>query len=153
MPNFMKELHITGLNELTRKTKFTAKQQKAINNIKNCSDDKWEYVNSWYDEKDKDCRALILSPKKLFNIIYDDSLSYEYGDGYVAFNKEAQNRVKDIRFCGKEFLEKVTFYHVVELIQEAFSEVEGTQEDAERIIKELYEIRNEIEDIKDGKIT
>lgn len=146
MPNFMKELHITGLNSLIGNIKLNAKQNKAINNIKSCADNKWEYVNGWYDEENPDYRNFVLSPKKVYNEIYSESLMNEYDDeGTVRFGDK---NIKDIRFCGKMFLRKVAFYYTIDFVNDSFDEVNGTKDDETRIIKELQQIRKEMEDFE-----
>ena len=142
--NFKETLNIRELSDVIGNTPLNMKQKKAVKNIRYCADDKWEYVNGWYDEENEDYRAFMLNPESLFDSIYTDSLANEYDEGYVAFGRGIHGRIKDIRFCGKEFLEKVTFFYLIELMQEAFGEVEGTEEDAVRIEKELMSMKERL---------
>lgn len=142
--NFKETLKIRELTDVIGNTPLNMKQKKAVKNIRYCADDKWEYVNGWYDEKNEDWRAFMLNPESLFDSIYVDSLDNEYDEGYVAFSRAAHERIRDIRFCGKEFLERVTFFYLIELMQDAFDEVEGTEEDALRIEKELMVMKERL---------
>ena len=142
--NFKETLKIRELTDVIGNTPLNMKQKKAVKNIRYCADDKWEYVNGWYDEENEDYRAFMLNPESLFDSIYTDSLTNEYDVGYVAFSSAAHERIRDIRFCGKEFLERVTFFYLIELMQEAFGEVEGTEEDAIRIEKELMSMKERL---------
>ncbi|MCR5022317.1 hypothetical protein [Ruminococcus sp.] len=142
--NFKETLKIRELTDVIGNTPLNMKQKKAVKNIRYCADNKWEYVNGWYDEENEDYRAFMLNPESLFDSIYTDSLTNEYDVGYVAFSRAAQERIRDIRFCGKEFLERVTFFYLIELMQESFAEVEGTEEDAVRIEKELIVMKERL---------
>lgn len=120
------------------------KQKKAIKNIKECSNDQWQFVNSWYDEKSESAREYMLSAFSLFNTIYEDSQKNIYDAGSVYFGGQAGSYLKDIRFCGKKFLQQVCLYYTAKLLEESIYEVEGTEEDAIRIYNELLQIKNSI---------
>ncbi|MBD5095040.1 MAG: hypothetical protein HDT26_12370 [Subdoligranulum sp.] len=138
MPKLTAALNIGGLRELNQK------QRKAQKNIKWCANDQWGFVNSWYDEKSEEARAFLLNPRELFDTIYSESLENVYGEGMCCFNSAAKRYLKDIRFCGKEFLQKVALYYTAKLLEEAVPEVEGTEEDAARVGRELLELKAEI---------
>lgn len=123
------------------KNDLNLKQKKAVRNFKYCSNDLWGYVNGWYDEHDESYREFLLSPKQVFNEIYNNGITYVYDEGSCSFNISAKQWLKDIRFCGKLFLQTIALYYTAKLIEEAFCEVGGTEEDAERIVKELNEIK------------
>lgn len=138
LPNLRAVLGLGSLNELN------LRQKKAIRNIKYCANDQWQFVNSWYDEKSEDAREFMLNPRALFNTIYSESLENVYGDGYCIFKSGAVSYLKDIRFCGKQFLQKVTFYYLLVLLEESVSKVDGTNEDVERVANELLILKTEL---------
>ncbi len=146
--NYREQLGMPTLKELlgveNLKTGLNLKQKKARKNIKYCADDQWQFVNSWYDEKSEDCRQLMMNPRELFDIIYSESQRNIYDEGYCGFGEVAKSWLKDIRFCGKKFLQTVTFYYTAKLLEDSVPEVDGTEEDIERVAKELFEIKMEL---------
>lgn len=119
------------------------RQLRARHNIKYCANDQWQYVNSYYDEKSAGVRAYMLDPRALFRDICELSLENVYDHGATYFGTSAQAYLKDIRFCGNDFLHAVVFYYTVKLIDDAFDEVDGTEADAERILETLNEMKKE----------
>ncbi len=149
MKNNYREL--TGMPKLTAalgitstKTDLNMKQKKAVKNIKYCANDQWQFVNSWYDERSEDARSFMMNPKELFNTIYNESMTNVYVEGFCGFGGGAESYLKDIRFCGKKFLQTVTFYYLAKLLEDSVPEVDGTEEDAERVGKELLELKAEL---------
>ncbi len=144
--NYREQLGIKTLTDAIgfAKEERNLKQKKAIKNIKYCANDQWGYVNSWYDEKSEDCRQLMMNPRQLFAMIYKESLENIYDEGYCSFGRGATQYLKDIRFCGKEFLQKVVFYYLTKLLEDSVCEVEGTDEDKERVLAELKELQTEV---------
>lgn len=138
MPSLRAILGIQSTKELN------LKQRKAFLNIKNCANDQWGYVNSWYDEKSEDARQFMMDARGLFETIYTESLTNLYGEGSCSFGKECESYLKDIRFCGKSFLQTVALYYTAKLMEESVTEVDGTEEDAERVGRELLEIKKTI---------
>lgn len=136
MPTLAKVLGVESI-----KKDLNMKQRKAVKNFKYCSNDMWGYVNAWYDSHDESSREFLLDAKKVFNELYDNGITNVYDEGSCCFNNDDRQWLKDIRFCGKEFLQKVALYYTAKLIEEAFNEIDGTEEDAEKIIKELKEIK------------
>lgn len=132
------------LNISSLKHDLSQNQKKACKNIKYCTDDQWQYVNSWYDEKSEESRQFVMDPRKLFNTIYGESLQNVYDEGIVSFGSRAKSFLKDIKFCGKKFLQTVVLYYVAEFLEDSVIEVDGTAEDEQRIVKELIAIKQEI---------
>ena len=130
---------LLGVSDL--KSGLNQKQKKAVRNIKYCANDQWGYVNGWYDEHDQGYRDFMLSPEKLFNTIYRESLDAIYDEGAVCFGKAAEMWLKDIRFCGKSFLQKVAFYFTAKLLEDAVPEVDATEEDAANVARELERLK------------
>lgn len=139
MPKLAPTLGITSL-----KTDLNLKQKKAVKNIKYCANDQWQFVNSWYDEKSEDARRFMMDPKALFNTIYKESMENVYDEGFCGFGGGAASYLKDIRFCGKQFLQTVTFYYLAKLLEDSVPEVDGTEEDAERVANELLALKAEL---------
>ena len=119
-------------------------QKKARKNIKYCADDQWQFVNSWYDCEDEGARAYMMNAEELFSTIYHDSQENVYDEGCVSWGGGCKSFLKDVRFCGKKFLETVSFYYTVKLMEESVPEVDGTEEDAERVFEELKVLKARI---------
>lgn len=126
---------VLGISSI--KTDLNLKQKKAVKNIKYCANDQWQFVNSWYDEKCEDSRRLMMNPQELFDTIYSESQKNIYDEGMCSFGHGAEAYLKDIRFCGKKFLQTVALYYTAKLLEESVPEVDGTEEDAERVAREL----------------
>lgn len=86
----------------------------------------------------------MMNPRELFSIIYSESQCNIYDEGYCGFGEAAKSWLKDIRFCGKKFLQTVAFYYTVKLLEESVPEVDGTEDDIERVAKELFEMKAEL---------
>lgn len=127
------------------KTDLNLKQKKAVKNIKWCANDQWQFVNSWYDERSEGARQLMMNPKELFDTIYKEAMTNVYDEGFCGFGGGAEAYLKDIRFCGKRFLQKTTFYYTAKLLEESVPEVDGTEEDAERVGRELIDLKAALE--------
>lgn len=138
MPKLSAVLGVESLKSLN------LKQKKAVSNIKHCSNDQWQFVNSWYDEKCEEARQFMMNARELFETIYSEAQKNLYEDGSVCFGKGCESYLKDIRFCGKPFLQTVTLYYTAKLMEESVSEVDGSEEDAERVGRELTELKNSI---------
>ena len=124
------------------------RQKKAIKNIKYCAEDQWQYVNSWYDEKSESAREYMMNAQELFDTIYYESQKSIYCEGSVHFGAQCESFLKDIRFCGTKFLKQVCFYYTAKLLEDSVCEVEGTEEDAKRVYKDLLEIKEHIDLLK-----
>lgn len=133
---------VLGVNSI--KIDLNFKQKKAVRNIKYCANDQWQFVNSWYDERCEDARAFMMNPDELFATIYAESLDNIYDEGMCSFGGGAKSYLKDIRFCGKEFLQKVALYYTAKLLKEAVPEVDGTEEDVERVANELKSLKEKL---------
>jgi len=132
------------LNIKSQKDDLNVRQKRAVKNIKHCANYQWGYVNSWYDSQSAGAREFMMDPKGLFDRIYQDSLINVYDDGSCYFGSQAESMLKDIKFCGKAFLQKVTLYFVAKLLEESVIEVEGTDEDKIRVGQELMELKHSI---------
>lgn len=135
---------VTALGIKSTKTDLNMKQKKAVKNIKWCANAQWQFVNSWYDERSEEARQLMMNPKELFEIIYKEAQENIYDDGMCSFGSAAASYLKDIRFCGKKFLQTVAFYYTAKILEESVPEVDGTENDAERVAKELAELKKQL---------
>ena len=144
--NFREMLGISKLVDACGVSKDArdARQKKAIQNIKYCAEDQWQFVNSWYDEKSESARRYMMDAQELFDTIYYESQKSIYREGSVHFGSHCESFLKDIRFCGSKFLRQVTLYYTAKLLEESIYEVEGTEEDAIRVLNELKEIKESI---------
>ena len=150
MRNFYKELgmpetlkEFVGLERFTEH--FNAKQKKAVRNIKWCVNDEWCTVNGWYDTHERCYQEQILEVRELFVYRLNESMTNVYEEGCSSFGSSAQAYIKDIRFCGLPFLSKVTFWYLVDLLQEAVIEVELTEDEINQVLDELRDLKQEVE--------
>lgn len=139
MPKLVDALGIKSV-----KTDLNQRQKKAVRNIKACANDQWGWVCTWLDEHDQSARQLMMNPAKLFDTIYNESLTNVYDADGCFFGNFAEDYIKDIRFCGKGFLQLVTFYFVAKLLEESVVEVGGTEEDAVRVANELAALKQQL---------
>ena len=91
-------------------SEMNAHQRKAFYNIKHAAN--WllgglENTMQDYretDEEYKNAAARLADHDGLVNELYNMATSELYGDGFCAFNSSATRYLKDIRFCGRDFL-------------------------------------------------
>ena len=89
---------------------LNARQRKAIRNINAAAN--WllgGYENTLLDfapdsEEYKSAKAILGNHDRLVDMLYDSATTEVYSSGCVSFGKEAERFMKDIRFCGKEWL-------------------------------------------------
>lgn len=107
-----------------------ARQKKAWKNIMNCASD---YIfglqNACFDnDKDsieyKDYFTELNNLDSLIKTVYNESLTTLYtGNGGCKFGPSIEKDLKDLRFCGKPFLMKVTKFYCKKYQAEALEEV------------------------------
>lgn len=147
MANYFETLGMTTLGDYcgAQKGSRTLRQRKAIRNIKYATDSEWQFVNSWYDTRSTSAQDYFKDPQYVFNSIYNNSITEYFDEGMEAFGPDAEAFVRDVRFCGKEFLQKVCFFYLVKLMDDAVVEVELTQEEQEEVLVKLQEIKKSLE--------
>ena len=151
--NFRKELGIDKLGVVINLMgypslkDFNVKQKLAYRNIKWAANDMWQFVNGWYDERQESYREEFLNVKRLFENIYKDMLTDIYDEGSVSFGPNVKSYLKHIKFCGKKFLEPVTFYYTVKLLEEALPEIEATEEETDSVLNQLKELKTKVYDV------
>ena len=60
--------------------------------------------NAEDSEEYKNAQAALADHEGLVSEIYYEATHNIYGEGFVQFNQEASSFMKDIRFCGKDWL-------------------------------------------------
>ena len=151
--NFRNELGIQTLQVVLQsmgyasKKDLDAKQKLAWKNIKWASNDMWQFVNGWYDERKQSYREVSLDVKKCFETIYKCMLTDIYDEGCVSFGPDVQKYLNHIKFCGKKFLEPVTFYYTVKLLEDALPEIDATQEEKDSVLQQLKELKTKVYDV------
>lgn len=106
------------------------RQKKAWRNIKSAASDHiFGLMNGCLDSsKDsddyKDYKAALDDLDGLVEAVYKAATTtiYTYGGG-CRFGAGAESYLKDIRFCGKEFLMKITTHYCKKFQQEALAEI------------------------------
>lgn len=91
-------------------SEMNRKQQKAFANMVYASN--WligGLVNTTYDYDGdsgeyRNAVECLNDTEYLINELYQMTISEVYGEGSVCFNKQAESYLKDIRFCGKDWL-------------------------------------------------
>lgn len=95
---------------------MNAKERKAYKNIKNAAIDYiYGLENGCFDsdkgsEEYNDYFEQLNNLEALVQMVYTEGTSAVYEEGFSAGNAWAKSYIKDIRFCGKEFLMEVTRY-------------------------------------------
>lgn len=150
---FRNELGIQTLQVVFRhmgydsKKGLNAKQKLALKNIKWAANDMYQFVNGWYDEKDPSYREVFLDAKKLFETVYKCMLTDIYDEGCVFFGPDVKKYLNHIKFCGKKFLEPITFYYTVKLLEEALPEIDATQEEEDSVMQQLKGLKHTVYDV------
>ena len=151
--NFRNELGLQTLQVVLQRMGYTskkdldAKQKLACKNIKWAANDMWQFVNGWYDERKQSYRDVFLDVKKCFETIYKCMLTDIYDEGCVSFGPDVQTSLNHIKFSGKKFMEPVTFYYTVKLLEDALPEIEATQEEKDSVLQQLIELKRKVYDV------
>lgn len=91
-------------------SELNARQKKAFKNIKWAANDLLGGLENTLLDNSKDSEEyisadnLLKDHNKLVKELYDSSISCYYDVGVCCFNSWAEAYLRDIRFCGKEFL-------------------------------------------------
>lgn len=105
------------------------RQKKAWKNIKwAASDYIFGLMNGCFDsERDseewKDYFEGLNDLEGLIDMVYREATTTIHDEGICAFGKEAESWIKDIRFCGKEFLMKIVKKYCTLYQKEALEQV------------------------------
>jgi len=91
-------------------SEMNRRQKKAFYNIKYAADDLLGGLENtlldYSEDSDeyKSANALIHDHDRLVKRLYSDATTCVYGPGYCGFGPEHERFIRDIRFCGKEWL-------------------------------------------------
>ena len=91
-------------------SEMNVRQQKAFRNIKYAADDLLGGLENTlldYDEDSEEyinAKRLLSNHSELVNQLYKRATTELYGPGFCGFGREAQMVIRDINFCGKEWL-------------------------------------------------
>lgn len=106
------------------------RQKKAWKNIKHAASDYiFGLVNGCFDNDEdsvayKDYKATLDNLDGLIEAVYKEGTTTIYTGGGVFFGASAESYLKDIRFCGKEFLMSVATYYCKKYQQEALADLQ-----------------------------
>lgn len=107
-----------------------ARQKKAWTNIKNAASQIiFENLNGCLDSEPGDeyydsCLATLKDLDGLKAEVYKEATTSIYREGSCFFGSSAESELKDIRFCGKDFLMKIVDHYCKKYQTEALSELE-----------------------------
>ena len=108
---------------------LNAREKKAFKNIKYAAEQNiWGLVNTALDDKDSVNWVLELfnDEDKVVELVYKEATTSLYDDGFTCWDKATVTReLRDINFCGKEWLMERTRARVRKLLKEAKAEVEN----------------------------
>lgn len=110
-------------------SEMNAKQKKATMNIKYAASDIiFGLMNGCFDNEEdsqqyKDYYNELTDTNGLINTVYYEGTTNIYGDCYCSFGKDAQKAIKDIRFCGKDFLMMIVKHYVKKYQAEALANI------------------------------
>lgn len=106
------------------------KQKKAWRNIKNAASDYiFGLANGCFDSDPHSSeyanyRAALENLDGLIDAVYGEAITTVYaGGGACCFGAAAESYLRDIRFCGKEFLMKVTAHYCKKYQAEALGDI------------------------------
>ena len=108
---------------------YNQKQRKADKNIEGAAGDYiFGLMNACLDndkdsEEYKDYYNALLDLEGLKNVVYVEGTTTVYDEGFIGGSKWAESYLKDIRFCGKEFLEERVAYWCEKYQKEALDEL------------------------------
>lgn len=106
-------------------TECTARQKKAWKNVKYAAQD---YIfgleNGCHDnpvgsQTYNDYLAGLKDLESLKEVVYHEAITNIYEDGGVSFGPGAERHMKDIRFCGKDFIMRLVSKYCKEFQAEA----------------------------------
>lgn len=106
-----------------------AREKKAWNNIKYAAEDYIFSLQSGCFDNAKgsqlynDCYARLKDLNGLIEKVYGEALSAHYGEGFTDGSASAIEYIKDIRFCGKEFLMEVVTHFCTMYQSEALADL------------------------------
>ena len=142
--NYIKELGLSSkIEEIISNLEIMKNGQvmKLITNIKNCANDRWGYVNSFYDGDKEFSLNYFLDVQGVFDDINTESGNTVFVPGGQFFGESAEMYLKNTRFAGKEIKNTIVLYYVAKLYEEAVDEIELDDKQKLDILNSLIEIK------------
>lgn len=105
------------------------RQKKAWKNIKHAASDYiFGLLNGCFDNDEgseayQDYKAALDNLEGLIEAVYKEGTTSIYTSGGCSFGPGAESYLKDIRFCGKDFLMKVTTHYCKKYQREALEDL------------------------------
>ena len=124
--------------------KYDQHQKKLVENVKNCADSQWCWVNSYYDGDQESSWNFFENARDVYDTIYEESGTDIFEPGHHAWDKAAQEYMKDTKFAGKAFKDKVVLYYTAKLYEEAVDEIEFDERQQRKVLDQLMDIKSEI---------
>lgn len=124
--------------------KFDKHQRKLAENIKECANDQWAYVNSYYDGDEEVAYKFFNNPEGVYDLIEFESGETIYEPGFTQFGQAAKAYLNDTKFAGNDFKKKVVFFYVVNLYDEVTKEIPFDEKQLNEICDKLLEIKTTI---------
>lgn len=108
---------------------LTVRQKKAYKNVMYAAEDYifgiqngcWDYPTD--SDEYKECWDELHDLDHLKKVVYTEALSAVYDEGISSGGKDAKAYIKDIRFCGKPFLEELVDYFCRKYQTEAINDL------------------------------
>lgn len=123
--------------------KYDEHQKKLVQNVKYCTDNQWQWVNSYYDGDVESSHRFFEHAREVFDTIYEESGSDIFKPGYQHWGSDAKAYLKDTKFAGKKFKDMVVLYYTAKLYEDAVEEIEFNDEQQKKVLNELQEIKAE----------
>ena len=123
---------------------YNQHQRQLAKNVKYCADSQWQWVNSYYDGDTESSWKFFENARNVYDTIYEESANVVFGPGYESYGKNAESQLKNTKFAGKAFKDKVVLYFTAKLYEEAVEEIEFSDEQKKRVLNDLLEIKQEI---------
>lgn len=139
MPKSLK--HFLGHEE---SYKFDRHQKKLVENIKECANDQWAYVNSYYDGDEETAYKFFNNPEAVYDLIEYESGTTIYEPGFTMFGEAAASYLNDTKFAGNAFKKKVVFFYVVDLYDEVTKEIPFDERKLDEICDRLQVLKRTI---------
>ena len=137
IPKDLKEFFMLDETDSVQSTKA-----KLIDNICNCANDKWGYVNSYLDGDTEFALNFFMDVEGVYNTIYDETNTDVFKPGSHRFNEQAAKEVKNHRFLGTDFKRKIVLCSLANLYTEAVDELELTDEQKKNILEQMQAIKS-----------
>lgn len=129
---------------MTDDQKYDQHQKKLVENVKNCADSQWCWVNSYYDGDQESSWNFFENARNVYDTIYEESGTDIFKPGYQHWGPDAKEYLKDTKFAGKTFKDKVVLYYTAKLYEEAVYEIEFNERQQRKVLDQLMDIKTEI---------